>query len=296
MQTLQSTAGGQRLEDDIGLYYYGARWSPGSAPGTGDLAAGRFIQADTIIPQQGVQGWDRYAYVNNNPIKYIDPSGNGMCDERWADPEDCKDADPNGDGIVLTDPSQTSQELVDQAIQDGYDQDDIQRGLDIFNALKGKSGWWDLYIDWNDPESVWRFILALAFTYETYSLRREQIFISQMITAFSSQFWDLMDKYGNAGGLIYAGTMQTLNERVGTLFNDIDTLNLNPYLEQVLGNTVITIVSKSGQSRASNAPYDFGVCIGGCAYTIGTRIDQAIWLSWDEVAYIRSRSQFYSGK
>jgi hypothetical protein len=43
---------GQRLESGIGLYYYGARWSPGSAPGTGDLAAGRFMQADTMIPQQ----------------------------------------------------------------------------------------------------------------------------------------------------------------------------------------------------------------------------------------------------
>ena len=75
MQTLQSTAGGQRLEDDIGLYYYGARWSPGKTPGTGDPAAGRFIQADSIIPQQGVQGWDRYAYSSGNPVKYIDPSG-----------------------------------------------------------------------------------------------------------------------------------------------------------------------------------------------------------------------------
>jgi hypothetical protein len=29
-----------------------------------------------VIPQQqGVQAWDRYAYVNNDPVKYIDPSG-----------------------------------------------------------------------------------------------------------------------------------------------------------------------------------------------------------------------------
>ncbi len=41
---------GQRLESALGLYFYGARWSPGSAPGTGDPAAGRFIQADTIVP------------------------------------------------------------------------------------------------------------------------------------------------------------------------------------------------------------------------------------------------------
>ena len=34
----------------------------------------RFAQADTIVPG-GVQGYDRYAYVNNNPVRYNDPSG-----------------------------------------------------------------------------------------------------------------------------------------------------------------------------------------------------------------------------
>ena len=59
---------GQRLESNLGLYFYGARWY--------DPAAGRFVQPDTIVPG-GVQGLDRYAYVGNNPLKYIDPSGHG---------------------------------------------------------------------------------------------------------------------------------------------------------------------------------------------------------------------------
>jgi hypothetical protein len=43
---------------------------------------GRFAQPDTIIPEQsqGVQAWDRYAYVNNNPIRYTDPSGHMLDD------------------------------------------------------------------------------------------------------------------------------------------------------------------------------------------------------------------------
>ena len=58
---------GQMKEGDI--YYYGARWY--------DPAIGRFMQADTIVPMasQGTQAFDRYAYVNNNPILYRDENG-----------------------------------------------------------------------------------------------------------------------------------------------------------------------------------------------------------------------------
>jgi RHS repeat-associated protein len=60
---------GQRSEmDSLGLMFYNARWY--------DPALGRFTQADTIVPEmQGTQAWDRYAYVNNNPVLYSDPSG-----------------------------------------------------------------------------------------------------------------------------------------------------------------------------------------------------------------------------
>lgn len=39
-----------------------------------DPSLGRFTQADTIVPD-GVQGLDRYVYVNNSPMNYVDPSG-----------------------------------------------------------------------------------------------------------------------------------------------------------------------------------------------------------------------------
>jgi murein DD-endopeptidase MepM/ murein hydrolase activator NlpD len=39
---------------------------------------GRFTQPDTIVPiSQGTQAWDRFAYVNNNPLRYTDPTGHG---------------------------------------------------------------------------------------------------------------------------------------------------------------------------------------------------------------------------
>jgi RHS repeat-associated protein len=60
---------GQRKDEGIGLYFYNARWY--------DSALGRFTSPDSIIPEasQGVQAWDRYAYVNNSPLNYADPSG-----------------------------------------------------------------------------------------------------------------------------------------------------------------------------------------------------------------------------
>jgi hypothetical protein len=39
-----------------------------------DPSLGRFAQADSIVPG-GVQGLDRYAYVNNNALRYTDPTG-----------------------------------------------------------------------------------------------------------------------------------------------------------------------------------------------------------------------------
>ncbi|MBL8091502.1 MAG: RHS repeat-associated core domain-containing protein, partial [Anaerolineales bacterium] len=51
---------------DFGLMFYNARWY--------DSSLSRFAQADTIVPG-GIQALDRYAYVNNSPVMYIDPSG-----------------------------------------------------------------------------------------------------------------------------------------------------------------------------------------------------------------------------
>jgi RHS repeat-associated protein len=65
---------GQEL-DGTGLYYYGARYY--------DPTIGRFISADTIIPNPtDTQAFNRYSYCLNNPLKYIDPSGHDY-NECW---------------------------------------------------------------------------------------------------------------------------------------------------------------------------------------------------------------------
>ena len=73
----------QRNETCLGLYFYNACWLR-SVPVTKwrgyDPSLGRFTQADTIVPTQtqGVQAWDRFAYANNSPILFTDPSGHGV--------------------------------------------------------------------------------------------------------------------------------------------------------------------------------------------------------------------------
>ncbi len=67
-QRLESRLGTPESGLDRGLYFYGARWY--------DSSLGRFIQADTIVPQPGnPQALNRYSYVLNNALRYTDPTG-----------------------------------------------------------------------------------------------------------------------------------------------------------------------------------------------------------------------------
>ncbi len=62
---------GQREESTIGLYFYNVRWY--------DAVLGRFVQADTIVPEPGnPQALNRYSYALSNPLKYTDPSGHAV--------------------------------------------------------------------------------------------------------------------------------------------------------------------------------------------------------------------------
>jgi len=59
---------GQRHETGFGLYDYNARYY--------DPLLGRFISADTVVPEPSEpQDLNRYAYVRNNPLRFVDPSG-----------------------------------------------------------------------------------------------------------------------------------------------------------------------------------------------------------------------------
>ncbi len=69
---------GERLDASTSLHYYGARYY--------DPVVGVFVQPDTIVAQPGnPQSLNRYAYVNNNPLRYVDPSGQDPLDQNWID-------------------------------------------------------------------------------------------------------------------------------------------------------------------------------------------------------------------
>jgi RHS repeat-associated protein len=69
---------GQRKEDYIKLYWYGSRWY--------DPLLARWIQPDSIIPNPyNPLEWDRYQYVQSNPVNNFDPSGHVTCNSRGCD-------------------------------------------------------------------------------------------------------------------------------------------------------------------------------------------------------------------
>jgi len=64
---------GKPEEAAFGLSYFGARWY--------DPTIGRFLAMDPVGFDPGnIQSFNRYAYANDNPYKYLDPDGNSPLD------------------------------------------------------------------------------------------------------------------------------------------------------------------------------------------------------------------------
>ena len=59
---------GKQEDSGTGLSYFGARWY--------DPNIGRFMAIDPVdFKESNIHSFNRYAYANNNPYKYVDPDG-----------------------------------------------------------------------------------------------------------------------------------------------------------------------------------------------------------------------------
>ena len=78
---------GKERDAETGLDYFGARYYSG--------AQGRFTSPDPLLSSgrpDDPQSWNRYAYVGNNPLRFIDPLGLYKFDETCgADDTACKE-------------------------------------------------------------------------------------------------------------------------------------------------------------------------------------------------------------
>jgi RHS repeat-associated protein len=109
---------GQRYEATLGLYFYGARWY--------DSSLGRFLSADSIVPNMGdPQAWDRYAYVDNNSVKFVDPSGHIACydarDENCGQSHEYRNLLRSLPNAPIVRNGNKAQEYHDKTIQNYYD-------------------------------------------------------------------------------------------------------------------------------------------------------------------------------
>ncbi len=191
---------------DFGLMNYNARWY--------DPALGRFAQADTLIPQPGdPQAWDRYAYVENNPLRYTDPSGHF-----------CYDSDKNefSDGDCFDD---MQQELLDFFIEqlESGDYTDLELTENLLNksielnsdpviALRAAS---EIVRPTTPGGFGWSYTTSSKFFYDPYT---DAVFDD-------SGFGDLMDtgtsnQIAHTIGIAYIAAYQE-RAGLGGLFTDV---------------------------------------------------------------------------
>lgn len=76
---------GKERDSETGLDYFGARYM--------SAAQGRFKSPDAPFADQhsdDPQSWNLYAYGRNNPLKFVDPTGESVTVCPGTDPRDCK--------------------------------------------------------------------------------------------------------------------------------------------------------------------------------------------------------------
>jgi RHS repeat-associated protein len=146
---------GQRNEAGLGLMDYNARYY--------DPALGRFVSADTIVPDtENPQNWNRYAYAGNNPVLYVDPTGH-MVERIYADgygrgraskplqKEQEADVAPAAEQTPVADVTPGPTVYVQRA-PEPPEYGTCTLGVGDRTPEPGKPAFWVNSIDWADPD------------------------------------------------------------------------------------------------------------------------------------------------
>ncbi len=124
MPTAYQYTGQYSYASDFGLLFYNARWY--------DPYLNHFTQPDTIVPNPyNSQSYDRYSYVLNNPLRYIDPTGHKEC------------ADTDNQGNCLTSIQVLKYDIESKykvEIKGGWDEDELIFLSDVLTKLSINAG------------------------------------------------------------------------------------------------------------------------------------------------------------
>ena len=115
---------GHEMDDDVGLVNMNARIY--------DPYLGRFLSADPVLPNPyDMQQFNRYSYVVNNPLKYVDPTGNYPSPEFSPETVDVNViGDPSSGAVPVV--MVTTEQVVVTRFTFNYD------GIELFYDLEGK--------------------------------------------------------------------------------------------------------------------------------------------------------------
>jgi RHS repeat-associated protein len=210
----------------------------------------RWTSPDTIVPfaAQGTQAFDRYAYVNNNPVRFADPTGHLLCSEvPWE--ENC---DPYADAQIIS------------LARRGGLTDDGEHMLQLFLNYRNTSGWWN-----EDGNFALDEFLGLTLYYEYADTPADGIGYFTEAVGRKLSWWCKETGCSNdtASMLNYIGTRAAMRSRyAATQYNDASladqtrsSYGLDRFYDAIgMGQNAATNPAWKSGAVGYNVPWDWG--------------------------------------
>ena len=153
------------------------------------------MSADSVVPGAGnPQSYDRFSYVQNNPLSFRDPTGHLLCSEvPWE--EDC---DENSDGQVTS--------VARRGGLTGWG----EHMLELFLEYRRTPGWWN-----QDGDFTLEKILGLTLYYEFADTPSDGVAPFTEAAGRKISWWCQENGCSNdmAAVLNYIGTRQVMRDR-----------------------------------------------------------------------------------